>query len=101
MANCDQIKSEFERLQRRQQAVASGKEKEKTTTEPSTARSRPESTMEVDEAPMSKGRFNLDHVALEHMSEGLDTWTPSESVPSLRNLESGRIRPLMDIALPG
>ena len=34
VANCDQIKSEIERLQRRQQAVASGKEKKRTTTEP-------------------------------------------------------------------
>ena len=51
VANCDQIKSELERLQRRQQAVASGKEKEKTTTEPAVTGSRPESRMEVDEVP--------------------------------------------------
>ena len=34
IANCDQIKSELERLQRRKQAVASGKEKKRTTAEP-------------------------------------------------------------------
>ena len=34
VANCDQIKSEIERLQRRQQVVASGKKIKKTTTEP-------------------------------------------------------------------
>ena len=51
VANCDQIKSEKERLQRRQQVVASDKEKKNTTTEPVVTRSRPESRMEVDEAP--------------------------------------------------
>ena len=35
------------------------------------------------------------------MNEGLDTWMPSEPVPSSRNQESRRIRTLMDIALPG
>ena len=43
VANCDQIKSELERLQRRQQAVAIGKEKKRTTIEPAVTRSRPES----------------------------------------------------------
>ena len=57
--------------------------------------------MEVAEAPRLSGRFNLDSVAKEHMNEGLETWTPHEPVPSLRNLEAGQIRPLMDIALPG
>ena len=99
--NCDQIKSEIERLQRRQQVVASGKEKKKTTTEPVVTRLRPESKMEVDEAPRSSGRFNLDRVAQEHMNEGLEAWTPPEPVPSVRNLEANRIRSLMDIALPG
>ena len=33
-ANCDQIESEIERLQRRQQVVASGKKIKKTATEP-------------------------------------------------------------------
>ena len=39
VAKCDQIKSELERLQRRQQVVTSGKEKKKTTTEPVVTRS--------------------------------------------------------------
>ena len=43
VANCDQINSELERLPRRQQVVASGKEKKKKTTEPVVTRSRPES----------------------------------------------------------
>ena len=55
VASSDRIKSETERLQRRQQAVASSKEKLRT---------------------------------------------PPEPVPSVRNLEANRIRPLMDIALP-
>ena len=71
-----------------------------TTTEPVVTRSRPESRMEVDEAPRSSGRFNLDRVAQEHMNEGLEAWTPPEPVPSMRNLEANRVRPLMDIALP-
>ena len=63
-------------------------------TEPAVTRSRPESRMEVDEAPRSSGRFNLDRVAQEHMNEGLETWTPPEPAPSMRNLEAGRNRPL-------
>ena len=51
VANCHQKKSELERQQRRQQAVASGKEKRRTMTEPALMRSRPESRMEVEEAP--------------------------------------------------
>ena len=101
VANCDQIKSELERLQRRQQMFASGKEKKNTLTEPVVLRSRPDSRMEVDKAPRSSGRFNLDRVAQEHRSEGLEAWTPPEHVPSVRNLEANRVRPLMDIALPG
>ena len=57
--------------------------------------------MEVDDAPRSSGRFDLDRVAQEHMNEGLEAWTPPEPVPSMRILEASRIRPLMDIALPG
>ena len=53
------------------------------------------------EAPRSSDRFNLDRVAQEHMNEGLETRTPPKLVPSMRNLEADRIRPLMDIALPG
>ena len=63
--------------------------------------SRPESRMEVDEAPRSKGRFNLDRAAQEHMNEGLEVWIPTESASSLRGLETQVIRPLMDVALPG
>ena len=81
--------------------VASGKEKKKTTKEPVVTRSIPESRMEVDEAPRSSGRFNLDRVAQEHMNEGLEARTPPEPVPSVRVLEANRVRPLMDVALPG
>ena len=35
------------------------------------------------------------------MNDDLNTWTPPYTVPSLRDLESGRIKPIMDIALPG
>ena len=101
VAICDQIKSEIERLQRRQQAVASGKEKKRTTIEPAVTRLRPESRMEVDEARRSSGPFNLDRVTQENMNENLEAWTPPEPVPSMRNLEASRVRPLMDIALPG
>ena len=80
--------------------VASGKEKKKTTTEPVVTRSRPESTMKVDEAPRSSGRFTLERVAQEQMNEVLEAWTPPEPVPSVRNLEANRVRLLMDIALP-
>ena len=65
------------------------------------AGSRPGSCMEVDEAPRSKGRFNLDRAAQEHMNEGLEVWIPTESTSSLRGLETQPIRPLMDVALPG
>ena len=62
-ANCEQIKSEIERLQRRQQVFANSKErKKKTMTEPVVTRSRTESRMEVDEAPRSSSRFIMDRV---------------------------------------
>ena len=101
VANCDQVKSELERLQRRQHAVARGKEKKRTTTEPAVTRSRPESRMEVDEAPRADGCFSLDRAAQKHMNEGLEAWTTPEPVPSLRNLEANQVRPLMEISLPG
>ena len=102
VVNSDQIKSEIERLQWRLQEVASDKERKmKTATEPLTTRPIPESMMEEDVSPRSSGRFNLDRVAQEHMIAGLGTWMSSELVPSLRNLDSGRIRPFMDITLPG
>ena len=69
--------------------------------ERSAAGSRPESSMEVDEAPRSKGRFNLDRAAQEHMNEGLEVWITTESTSSLRGLETQPIRPLVDVALPG
>ena len=57
--------------------------------------------MEVDEAPRSKGRFNLDRAAQEHVNEGLEVWIPTEPVSSVRGLEAPPIRPLMDVTLPG
>ena len=59
-ANCEQLKSELEKIQRRQRELDRQKEKGTRTTERAAAGSRPESRMEVDEAPRSKGRFNLD-----------------------------------------
>ena len=57
--------------------------------------------MEVDDVPMSSGRFNLDRVAQEHINEGLEVWIPPEPVSSVRGLEAQPIRPLMEVALPG
>ena len=57
--------------------------------------------MEVDEAPRSKGRFNLDRAAQQNMNEGLEVWIPTESTSSLHGLETQPIRPLMDVPLPG
>ena len=98
-ANCEQLKSELERIQRRQRELdmqKGARPKERTA-----AGSRPESRMEVDEAPRSKGRFNLDRAAQEHMKEGLEVWIPTESTSSLHGLETQPIRPLKDVALPG
>ena len=98
-ANSEQVKSELEKIQRRQRELDVQKgprPKERTA-----AGSRPESPMEVDEAPRSKGRFNLDRAAQEHMYEGLDVWIPTESTSSLHGLETQPIHPLMDVALPG
>ena len=100
-ANCEQLKSELEKIQRRQRELDRQKEKGTRTTERAAAGSRPESCMEVDEAPRSKRRFNLDRAAQEHINEGLEVWIPTESVSSVRGLETQRIRPLMDVALPG
>ena len=69
--------------------------------ERSAAGLRPESRVEVDEAPRSKGRFNLERAAQEHMNEGLEVWKPTDSTSSLRGLETQLISPLMDLALPG
>ena len=98
-ANCEQLKSELEKIQRRQRELdmqKGARAKERTA-----AGSRPETRMEVDEAPRSKGRFNLDRAAREHMNEGLEVWIPTESTSSMRGLETQLIRPLMDVALPG
>ena len=98
-ANCEQLKSQLEKIQRRQRELdmqKGARPKERTA-----AGSRSESRMEVDEAPRSKGRFNLDRAAQEHMNEGLEVWIPTESTSSLRGLETQPIRPLMDVALPG
>ena len=56
--------------------------------------------MEVVEASRSKGQFNLDRAAQEHISKGLEVWIPTESASSLRGLETQPIRPLMDVVLP-
>ena len=98
-ANCEQLKSELKRIQQRQRELDMQKgvrPKERVVTG-----SRPDSRMEVDETPRSRGRFNLDRAAREHMSEGLEVWIPTESTSSLRGLETQPIRPLMDVALPG
>ena len=95
--NCEQQKSELERIQRRQRELdmqKGARPKERTA-----AGSRPETRMEVDEAPRSKGRFNFDRAAQEHMNEGLEVWIPTESTSSLLGLETQSIRPLMDVAL--
>ena len=100
-ANCEQLKSELEKIQRRQRELDRQKEKGSRTTERAAAGSRPESRMEVDKAPWSKGRFNLDRAAQEHINEGLEVWLLTEPVSSVRGLEAQLIRPLMDVALPG
>ena len=98
-ANCEQLKSEMERIEQRQReldAQKGARPKERVVTS-----SRPESRMEVDEAPRARGRFNLDREAREHMSERLEVWIPNEATSSLRSLETQPIRPLMDVVLPG
>ena len=77
-AICEQLKSELEKMQRRQQEFDRQKEKGTRTTERAAAGSRPESRMAVDEAPRSKGRFNLDRAAPEHTNEGLEVWILTE-----------------------
>ena len=67
--NCEQLKSELERIQRRQRELDQQKQKETRTSERAVASSRPESRMEVDETPRLKGRFNLDRAAQEHINE--------------------------------
>ena len=92
-ANFEQLKSELEKIQRRQRDFDMQKEKGTRTTERAAAGSRPESRMAVDETPRSKGRFNLDRAAQEHTNEGLEVWIPTESASSLRGLERQPLRP--------
>ena len=100
-ANCEQLKSEREKLQRRQRELARQKEKRTRTREPAATATRPESRMEVDRAPRPSGRFNLDRAAQEHMNEGLDMWIPPEPLPSVHSLDAQSVRPLMEVKLPG
>ena len=95
------MKSELEKIQRRQREFARQKEKGFRTTERADAGSRPEPRMEVDEVPRSSGRFNLERPAREHINEGLEVSIPPESVSSVRGLEVPPIGPMMDVALPG
>ena len=98
-ANCEQLKSELERIEQRQReldAQKGARPKERVVTS-----SRPESRMEVDEVPRARARFNLDREAREHMSEGLEVWIPNDATSSLRSLETQPVRPLMDVVLPG
>ena len=100
-ANFEQLKSKLERIQRQQRELDQQKQKETRTSKRAVASSRPESRMEVNEAPRSKGRFNLDRAAQEYINEGLDVWIPTEPASSLRGSETTQpIRPLMDVALP-
>ena len=105
-ANCEQLKqvlerdqAKLEKIQRQQREL--DMEKGARPTERVVTTSRPESRMEVDEAPRARGRFNLDSEAREHMSEGLEVWIPNEATSSLHSLEAQPIRPLMELALPG
>ena len=100
-ANCEQLKSDMEKIQRRQREFARLKEKRTRTLEPAATGSRPESRMEVDEVPRPSGRFNLDPAAQEHMNEGLEVWIPPEPVSSVHSLDTQPIRPLMEVTLPG
>ena len=98
-ANRDQLRSELDRIEQRQReldAQKGARPKERVVTS-----SRPESRMEVDEAPRARAWFNLDREAREHMSEGLEVWIPNDATSSLRSLETQPIRPLMDVELPG
>ena len=91
----------MEKLQRRQRELARQKENRTRTTEPAATASRPESRMEVDEAPRPSGRFNLDRATQEHMNEGLEVWIPPEPLPSVHCLDTQSIRTLMEVKLPG
>ena len=100
-ADCEQLKSEMAKFQRRQQEFARQKEKLTRTIEPAATGSRPESPMEVDEVPRPSGRFNLDRAGQKHMNEGLEVWIPPEPMSSVHSLDTQPIRPLMEVTLPG
>ena len=90
----------MEKLQRRQRELARQKEKRTRAREPAATASGPESRMDVDEAPRSNGRFNLDRAAQEHMNEGLEVWIPPEALSSVHSLDAQSVRPLMEVKLP-
>ena len=100
-ANCEQLKSELEKIQQRQREFDRQKEKGSSAAERAAAGSRPESRMAVEEAPRSRGRFILDRAAQEHINEGLEGWIPPEPASSMRGLEAQPIRPHMEVTLPG
>ena len=100
-ANCEHLKSEIEKIQRRQREFARQKEKRTRTTEPAVTGSRPESRMEVDEFPRSSVQFNFYRLAQDHMNKGLEVWIPPEPVPCVRSLDTQQIRPLMEVTLTG
>ena len=79
-ANCEQLKSEMERIEQRQRELDA--QKGARLEERVVTSSRPESRMEVDEAPRARGRFNLDREAREYMSEGLEVWIRNEATSS-------------------
>ena len=98
-AHCEQLKSELEKIQRRQRELDQQKEKE-TIRRSERLQAQGRSRLWRYEARRSKGRFNLDRAAQEHINEGLEVWIPTESVSSLRGSKTQPIRPLMDVALP-
>ena len=100
-ANCEQIKSVIEKIQRKQREFAKQKERKTRSMEPDSTGLRPASRMELDEVLRSNGRFNLDLVAQEHMNEVLEVWIPREPVPSVCGLDTQQIRPLMEVTLLG
>ena len=100
-ANCEQLRSEIEKIQRRQRELARQKETRTRTTEPAATASRLESRMEVDEVTGPSGRFNIDRAAQEHMNLGLEMWIPPEPLPFVHSLDTQSIRPLMEVTLSG
>ena len=95
------LKRELERAQREKNKANLDRDSAKLERNQANlkASSRPESRMELDEAPRSMGLFNLDRAAQEHLNEGLEVWISTEPASSLRGWETQPIRPLMDVAL--